>query len=67
MGFCKMAMVEMWFGTVTTEVYLKFKLAVFLNKIFPFPVCMGQKFGDFLTNREHAPNRYMFFITASIY
>ncbi len=25
------------------------------NNIFPFPVCMGQKLGDFLQNREHAP------------
>ncbi len=26
---------------------------------------MGQKLGDFLTNREHAPNSYISLITAS--
>jgi hypothetical protein len=37
------------------------------NKIFPNPVCMGQKLSNVLPIREHAPNRYISFITASIY
>ncbi len=36
--------------TMTFEVYQKFELAVLvLKNMFPFPVCMGQKVGDFLT------------------
>jgi hypothetical protein len=35
--------------------------------MIPFPVCKGWKLGNFLTNREHAPNRYISFIIASIY
>jgi hypothetical protein len=35
--------------TMTIEVYLKFELAVFRFKhIFPLPVCMAKKLGDFL-------------------
>jgi hypothetical protein len=41
--------------TVTNEVYLKFERCR-SKHIFPFPVCKGQKLGDFLTNREDTPN-----------
>jgi hypothetical protein len=48
-----MAIVELWSGNMTIEVYLKMELANFCqNNIFPFPVCMGKKLGNFLTNRE---------------
>jgi hypothetical protein len=49
-GFSKMAMVEKWSGTMTIEVCLNFELAVFVKiTYFPFPVCMGQKVGNFAT------------------
>jgi hypothetical protein len=42
---------------MTIEVYFKFELAVLvLKNMFPFPICMGQKVGDFLTNRGQAAN-----------
>ncbi len=59
-----MTIVEYWSETVTIEAYLKLELVVFGSKItyFPFPVSMGQKLGNFLTNREHAPNGYISFM-----
>ncbi len=44
----------------------KFELAVVV-KLFPFPVCIGQKLGNFFTNRKHAPIEYISFIIESIY
>ncbi len=61
-----MTIVEQQFGTVKIEIYLKFDLAVFLTKLFPFPVCMGQKLGNFITNREYAPTKYISYLCANI-
>jgi hypothetical protein len=40
--------------TVTIEVYLKLNMLFLFKNIFPFPVSIDQKSGDFFYNRDQA-------------
>ncbi len=58
----RLATVGRWFLTVAIDVCLIFNVAVVFFNVFLFPVCKAQLIGDWLENRQGAPNTIILLI-----